>query len=438
MSDTIAQIVTPPYPGAVGIIRLSGDGSVPVVQKIFSNKSFREAESHRAYYGYIMEGGTPIDEVIVLAMLAPRSYTCEDVVEIQSHGNIHLLRRILDVLIAGGARLAEAGEFTKRAFLNGRLDLTQAEAVCDIINAASKSAQTAGLRRLQGHLRGKISNIRQEIIALVAEIEVSIDYPEHEMEQGNIENAKIRAEKILEEIREMTKNADIGRVLQYGIETAIIGKPNVGKSSVLNTILKEERAIVTETAGTTRDTLTELVNIGEVTLRLTDTAGIRETSDCIEKIGVERAVLAAKNADLILWVVDGAQRDADIENVLKDTDAKVIILSNKSDIRTECVGGLSVSAKTGAGFDELYKTINSMFLDNLTDIDVVCDKRHIELLDKTAQALADAINTANLGFGEDFLTQDFVNAYKFLGEIIGAELGDDVCDTIFAKFCVGK
>ena len=447
-TDVIAAIATAPGQGAVGIVRLSGEGAMDVLAKIFVT-SGDDIKSHRMYYGTIRHDGAVIDEVMVCAMIAPRSYTREDVVEIYAHGGMVVLRAVLQAAIYNGARLAQPGEFTKRAFLNGRLNLAQAEAVMDIISAGSEAARRAGLRQLGGGLSRRIANIRDAILMWLAHIELSIDYPEHEDEAKNAAEILGEGEAVLAELYRLNDSSKIGRILREGVRTAIIGRPNVGKSTLLNAILREDRAIVHEQAGTTRDVLTEHVLINDVKLMLMDTAGIRETHDQIEKIGVEKTLATAADAELVLYVADRTQgflpEDAAILEGM--ADKKVIILLNKCDlpaaaqINVNFPHVLEISADTGQGMDNLYNLIGQIFLagiDTNSDNDIITRERHRVLIEKAANHVQAAMNELAIGTPEDLAAIELRAAYISLGEILGTEVGDDIVDRIFAEFCLGK
>jgi len=471
--DTIAAIATPLGQGAIGIVRLSGSNSINILGKVFNGKTV--TVSHYMYYGEIHNNGELIDEVMICAMLKPRSYTREDTVEIYAHGGMLVLQGILEVLVKNGARLAEAGEFTKRAFLNGRLNLTQAEAVMDIISASSETARCAGLRQLGGGLSRRIENIRDKILSWLAHIELSIDYPEHEEEAKNSAIIQEEAVSILDKLKALLKTAEIGRVLRDGVKTAIVGLPNVGKSTLLNAILSEDRAIVTEYAGTTRDVLTERVVVGGVPLILMDTAGIRETTNEIEQIGIEKSIEAVNEADLILYVVDVTE-ECEHENTellkrlgLNENNTKnppVIFLLNKFDISPAFrndnaipifvelfsesawtfgftpTSRIPISARTGQGLDEIFSKIKELFfsgnIKNTGSEDIITRERHRLLIEKTIEHMQMAINELEMGVPEDLVSNRLRSAYLVLGEILGVEIDDDIANRIFAEFCVGK
>jgi len=454
-TDTIAQVITAQTRGAVAIVRLSGPDSVNIVKKIFKNKNFaKNPESHRIYYGKIVDEKTEIDEVLVSLMLSPKSYTKEDVAEINCHGGPALTQRILAIAIKAGARPAEPGEFTKRAFLNGRIDLSQAEAVCDLINSGAEAARKTAYSQLNGHLKTKITHFREAVLSMTAGIEASLDFPEHELEAVNIKIVSRKAREVLDEINALIQTADYGRLIHNGIETAIAGRPNVGKSSLINAILQRDYAIVTQTPGTTRDILQASVDISGIVLNITDMAGIRDAKDEIERLGVGRAVDYLENAELVLFVLDGSEAltkdDAGIFNLIRGKKAIVVINKNdlkiKIDIKKvrDLAGDMPVveiSAKENTGLEQLYSHINDLFLteDIATNTEFsIYRQRHTQALKRAAKALKTVLETAAAGMSEDFLTGDLTDAYAALGEITGESLADDIIDKIFNEFCLGK
>jgi len=394
------------------------------------------------YYGNIVNDGDIIDEVMVCPMLAPRSYTREDVVEIYTHGGILTLRSVLQAVIENGARLAEPGEFTKRAFLNGRINLAQAEAVMDIISAGSETARRVGLRQLGGGVSRRISGLRDKILMWLAHIELSIDYPEHEEEAKNAEEILGESGAVLAELMRLNDSAETGRVIKEGVKTAIIGRPNVGKSTLLNAVLSEDRAIVHEQAGTTRDVLTEHVVVGGVPLVIMDTAGIRETDDPIEKIGVEKSLEAARDAELILYVVDKSQSINEEDAAFLANDENIILILNKCDLPGESVeNAIEISARTGEGLEKLYDCINKRFLSGISSSigdEILTRERHRVLIQTAITHVKNAINELNNGTPEDLVAVELRAAYITLGEILGLEIGDDVVDRLFSEFCLGK
>ena len=453
MHDTIVHIITAPGSGAVSIVRMSGALSVDIAKQLFTCKRFADnPKTHNIYYGHITDNGQIIDEALLTFMQAPKSYTKEDVVEINCHGGQVCALKVLSLCVRAGARIAEPGEFTKRAFLNGRIDLSQAEAVSDLIYAKSDHARDISAKQLSGGLQKTIRAFREEILSVTAGIEASIDFPEHDLETVNISIAKRTCTALLEKIEALIKSADYGKIVHAGINTVIAGRANVGKSSLLNAVLNEDRAIVTHHAGTTRDILCETVNINGILLNLKDTAGIRETDNEIETHGIDRAKEALENADLVLFVVDGSEE-------LTDDDKRIfrligektkIILINKQDLpqkadlsvlnaHTENI--INISAKYGTNIALIYEKINEMFLscDLTADSELVLyKKRHVDCLIKAADSLARAAQTAKSGTGEELLYPDLMDAYTLLGEITGETTNEDVIDRIFAEFCIGK
>ena len=461
-TDVIAAIATPPGRGAVGIVRISGSGALDVLRKIF--RPGTRWESHRMYYGQIFDGKEPVDEVMACCMLAPRSFTREDIVEIYAHGGMATLHGVLNATLKNGARLALPGEFTKRAFLNGRINLTQAEAVMDLISAKTGIARRAGLRQLGGGLSQRISAGRDKLLMWLAHIELSIDYPEHEEEAMNRDNILNEGHAWLTDMKALHKTAELGRVLREGIKTAILGRPNAGKSTLLNAILGEDRAIVHEIPGTTRDVLTEQVQLGDVVLLLMDTAGIRDTSDPIESIGVDKSYEAARDAELVLYVMDRSQppMDEDMQILERLEDKHVIVVLNKCDLPPadgweEFMAGeisskvpdeqssplYSISAHTRTGLDALYADIQHRFLQGHlsaedTETDIITRERHKILLQSAIDHVTRAMEEFKLGIAEDLVSIGLREAYMALGGILGLEVSDDIVDRIFAEFCVGK
>ncbi len=450
--DTIAQVATPLGTGGISIIRISGKDCLDILDKLFTNK--QPKETHRVYYGNVTDkNDNIIDEVIVTTMLKPRSYTKEDVIEINCHGGIKTVQQVLQRVIECGARIAENGEFTKRAFLNGRIDLTEAEAVIDLINAKTDQSQKQALNQLSGSLKNKINFYRDEILTLIASIEASIDYPEHDMEH---DNKKLIEEKIVhlsKEIGEFINTFDMGKILRDGINTVIVGRPNVGKSSLLNALTNEDKAIVTEVAGTTRDAITEYINVNGIVLKMVDTAGIRDTDDVVEKIGVEKSVEYAKNAELILLVLDGSSdiTTYDEEIIKLITGKKTITLLNKSDLGTAINKELLISkyflenvveiSAKNKDVDELYNTINKIFFDgelNTEDGVYINNARHKNCLQDCQNSLEQVIEGLNIDLPEDLLSIDLNNAYTSLSEVVGETYDDDIIDKIFSEFCLGK
>lgn len=460
INDTIAAIATGITNSGISIIRISGSDSFSVIEKIFKIgkngcKGFidvKKTKSHTVHYGCIADENGIVDEVMVLIFKAPASYTKEDVVEIDCHGGVIVTRKVLETVLKAGARTAEPGEFTKRAFLNGRIDLSQAEAVINLINAKNKMAVDNSLKQLNGVELKKISDIRESILRDSAFIEAALDDPEHIDITGFSEIMRANVSGLIEKLGEMILSADNGRLVHEGIRTVIIGKPNAGKSTLLNAVLGEERAIVTDIAGTTRDTLEETVSFEGITLNLIDTAGIRQTEDMIEQIGVERALGAAESADLILYVVDSSETpdENDRRIIEKVKDRKVIVLINKSDIVKDYnpeiftenhMPVLFISAKNGQGMDLLGKKIKDMFFsgDIMPNDEVyITSVRHKECLIEARESLQKVIESVDNQMSEDFFTIDLMNAYSVLGQIIGEETDEDLINKIFKDFCMGK
>ncbi|KEQ22176.1 tRNA uridine-5-carboxymethylaminomethyl(34) synthesis GTPase MnmE [Paenibacillus tyrfis] len=455
--DTIAAIATPMGEGGIAVIRVSGDEAVPVCDKIFAGKSkLTEVPTHTVNYGYIRdpETGAVVEESLVTVMRAPRSFTKEDVVEISCHGGFVSVRKVLDLLLEHGARLAEPGEFTKRAFLNGRIDLSQAEAVIDLIRAKSDRAFRIALKQSEGSLSKTIKELRHRLVELMAHIEVNIDYPEHDVEEMTNAFIKEKCADALSDIERMLTTAQQGKILREGLVTAIVGRPNVGKSSLLNTLAQEERAIVTDIAGTTRDVVEEYVHVNGIPLKLLDTAGIRETSDLVEQIGVEKSRQALSDADLILFVCNGAEPLQPDEYVLIDQlkDRQVIAIINKQDlpqlieeeVLKEAFGEdrvVRMSLLAQQGITDLEKAIASIFFSGQvesSDLTYVSNARHIHLLKQARLALTEAHEAAEAFVPIDMIQIDIRNAWEHLGEIIGDSVSESLIDQIFSQFCLGK
>lgn len=455
--STIASISTAPGIGGIGIIRMSGENTFKIIEKIFKPKTQQCIEEIRGYtikYGNIVENGKIIDEVLVSYFKAPKSYTTEDMCEINSHGGNLIVKKILEICLKNGAELAEPGEFTKRAFLNGRIDLAQAESVIDIINAKSSQEAKSGMKQLEGFLSKKIKEIKQEILDVLVNIEVTIDYPEYDTPEVQEDEMKNMLESVKNKLDKLEKSFDNGKIIKDGIKTAIIGKPNAGKSSLLNAILKEDRAIVTDIAGTTRDTIEEYVTVNGIPLKLVDTAGIREASDEVEKIGVEKSIKQAEEADLIIAIFDSSKdlSEEDLEILRLIKNKKVIILLNKSDLNS-CVSEndprlnevskniLKISALNKTGIEELYEKIALMFKLNEINLDndiLITNIRHKNIISKALENVKKANEALNINMPIDIITIYIKDILEDLGEITGEVVTEDVINEIFSKFCLGK
>lgn len=457
ITDTIAAISTSTGNSGIGIIRVSGDEAIEIVDKIFkSNKEGKRlinVKSHTVNYGNIVDGEKVLDQVLVLVMKNPHSYTGEDTVEIDCHGGMLILKKVLDLVIKNGAKSAAPGEFTKRAFLNGRLDLSQAEAVMDLINSQNDFALNSSIEQLKGEVSEKIKEIRSDVIYHIAFIESALDDPEHISLDGYDNEISEMINKNISKIKKMIDTFDNGRIMKEGIKTVILGKPNAGKSSLLNRMLGEERAIVTDIEGTTRDTLEENINLNGLSLKIIDTAGIRNTDDKVEQIGVNKAKEIAEGADLIIYVVDGSkdidENDKEILEIIKNK--KVIVLLNKTDIdRVVDIEQLNeipkediieFSAKAGLGMDELEEKIKDMFYSGeitFNDQVYITNARHKEALENSYNSLLKVRESVDAGMPEDFYSIDLMDAYEQLGLIIGESVEDDLVNEIFSKFCMGK
>lgn len=461
-TDTIAAVATALNDSGIGIVRISGENAIAIADSVFCTKSGRRIlktiPSHTIHYGFIkdQEDDHIIDEVMASVFIAPKSYTAEDTVEISCHGGVLAVQKVLETVLHAGARLAEPGEFTKRAFLNGRIDLSEAEAVMDVIHSKNELALKASVDQLRGRLAEKIREIRQDILYEIAFIESALDDPEHISLDGYTERISEKLDGILVQINTLLRTADNGRMVKDGISTVIVGKPNAGKSSLLNMILGQERAIVTDVAGTTRDILEESVKLRGVHLNITDTAGIRETEDTVEKIGVDKARQYAKDADLILYVVDTSEElddnDREIMDLIKGK--KIIFLLNKSDLEQkisekdipslfheENVRMIHTSAKEGEGMEDLEREIEELFFSGhlkQNDEIWITNLRHREALQNTLDSLSLVKKSVEDRMPEDFYSIDLMAAYASLGSIIGEEVGDDLVEEIFSKFCMGK
>ena len=468
--ETIAAISTGMTSSGIGIVRISGQEAFAVADRIYKgNKKISETETHRILYGHIVDTEETVDEVLVMVMRAPHTFTGEDTVEINCHGGTFVVRRVLETVLKNGARAAEPGEFTKRAFLNGKLDLSQAEAVIDVINSENEYALQSSISQLKGSVKSKISDIRNKIIYHTAFIETALDDPEHISVEGYGDILKKVSKEIINELKKLIYSSDNGKVIREGINTVIIGKPNAGKSSLLNVLAGQERAIVTDIEGTTRDILEEHIRLGDLSLKMIDTAGIRQTEDIIERIGVDRAKEYAQKADLIIYVVDASRNlDENDEKILElILDKKAVILLNKSDLDTmvteevirekineapEYYGSsskekhsdipvISISAKEEQGIRELEDTVKSLFLEGNLSFNnqiYITNVRQKNALIDAEKSMEKVINSINEGMPEDFYSIDLMDAYDSLGSITGESVGEDLINEIFSKFCMGK
>ena len=456
-TDTIAAIATAMSPSGIGIIRISGEDTLSIIDKIYRSKNGKkkisQCQTHTIHYGYIYDGEELVDEVMVLLMKAPNTYTKEDTIEIDCHGGVYVMKRILETVIKYGARPAEPGEFTKRAFLNGRIDLTQAESVIDVINSKNSFALKSSLSQLKGSVLTDVKKIRGNILHEIAFIETALDDPEHISLDGYPEQLMAVVNNERKEIRRLLDSSDNGRILKEGINTVIVGKPNAGKSSLLNVLVGEERAIVTDIAGTTRDVLEEQINLHGISLNIMDTAGIRSTEDVVEKIGVSKAKEYANKADFIIYVIDSStaldESDFEIMDILKDK--KAVVLLNKSDLDVitskEDVQKyldktiIPISAKENTGITELENTIKEMFFHgevSFNDEVYITNIRQKNSLQEALDSLHLVVRSIEDAMPEDFYSIDLMNAYESLGRMIGESIEDDLVNEIFSKFCIGK
>lgn len=451
--DTITAISTPLGEGAIGIVRLSGTDALAIAQSVFKGKNLEQVASHTINYGHIVDPktGTIVDEVMVSVMLAPKTFTRENVIEINTHGGIAVTNEILQLLIRQGARMAEPGEFTKRAFLNGRVDLTQAEAVMDIIRAKTDKAMTIAVKQLDGSLSQLINDTRQEILNTLAQVEVNIDYPEYDdVEEMTTALLREKTQEFQKLLKNLLRTAKRGKILREGLSTAIIGRPNVGKSSLLNNLLREDKAIVTDIAGTTRDVIEEYVNIKGVPLKLVDTAGIRETDDLVEQIGVERSKKALQEADLVLLVLNASEplTDQDRSLLYLSQDSNRIILLNKTDLEQKIeleqlpADLIPISVLTNHNIDLIEDRINQLFFDNAglveQDATYLSNTRHISLIEKAVQSLEAVNDGLALCMPVDLLQVDLTRTWEILGEITGDAAPDELITQLFSQFCLGK
>lgn len=451
--DTIAAISTPLGEGAIGIVRLSGTKALDIAKSIFKGKNLTTVASHTLNYGHIIRPSTGevIDEVMVSVMLAPKTFTREDVIEINTHGGIAVTNDILQLLIKQGARMAEPGEFTKRAFLNGRIDLTQAEAVMDLIRAKTDKAMSIAIKQLDGSLSQLITNTRQEILNTLAQVEVNIDYPEYDdVEEMTTSLLRDKTQEFQALLEQLLRTAKRGKILREGLSTAIIGRPNVGKSSLLNTLLREDKAIVTDIAGTTRDVIEEYVNIKGIPLKLVDTAGIRETDDLVEQIGVERSKKALQEADLVLLVLNASEKLTEQDKALLalSQDSNRIILLNKTDLEQVIEKdqlpeeAIPISVLQNQNIDLIEDRINQLFFDHTglieQDATYLSNARHISLIEQAVQSLEAVNEGLALGMPVDLLQIDLTRAWEILGEITGDAAPDELITQLFSQFCLGK
>lgn len=457
MNDTIVAIATGMGNSGIGIIRLSGDEAISIANKVFipknPNKTIEKLSSYQASFGHISYEGKVYDETVALVMRAPHTYTTEDTVEFDCHGGIRILKNVLELLIELGTRVAEPGEFTKRAFLGGRIDMSQAESVMDLIHAKNNMAVESSLKQLSGGLKDIITDIREKLLYNIAYIESALDDPENYSLDNFPQQLDETVDNLLITVNNLIKSSDNGRIINEGIRTVIVGRPNAGKSSILNMLLGEERAIVTDIEGTTRDTLEEVINIDQITLNIVDTAGIRDTEDVVEKIGVDKAISTIDEADLILYIVDGTtildDNDYTIMDKIKDKKSITIINKNDMDIVVDKLlitnkintNIVELSAKEGTGKTALKDLLKEMFFNNelnYNDEIYITNLRHKNLLFEAKESLLKVKESILMCMGEDFFTIDLMSAYASLGKIIGEELEDDLVNKIFAEFCMGK
>jgi len=453
--STIAAISTAMGNSGIGIIRMSGDESFDIIKKIFKTKSKKvDIKPNTINYGYIVSGDEIIDEVLVSFFRSPKSFTTENMVEINSHGGIIIMNKILDLCLKNGAELAEPGEFTKRAFLNGRIDLSQAEAIVDIINAKSEKEAKASMKQLNGYLSNKLHKIKDKIMEVLVDIEASIDYPEYDIEEVTENRVAISMEEIKKELDSLRKTFDNGKLIKDGIKVAIIGKPNAGKSSLLNAILKEERAIVTEIEGTTRDTIEEFIQIDGIPIKIIDTAGIRETENIVEQIGITKSKEAANEADLIIAIIDSSKElsKEDIEILEFIKDKKAIILLNKMDLESKVSHEdilkiisnkeiLDISALNKEGIEKLFEIISNMYKFNEIEIDdsvTITNNRHKIAIEKMIKSVEKAEEAISNAMPIDVVTIHITDILEEMGKITGESVSEDIINEIFKKFCLGK
>ena len=456
-TETIAAIATAMSNSGIGIIRISGDEAISIADKMFKSikegKRLTDVKTHTVHFGHIIEGNNVVDEVLVTVMKAPNTYTREDIVEINCHGGVVVLKKVMELVLKNGARPAQAGEFTKRAFLNGRIDLSQAEAVIDVINAKNEYALSNSVSQLRGQISSKIKDIRNNILNQIAYIEAALDDPEHMSLDGYDEKLMDITKNIMSQLGKLIESADNGRVISEGINTVILGKPNAGKSSFLNAVLGTERAIVTDIEGTTRDALEEHISIHGISLNIIDTAGIRDTEDIVEKIGVSKAKELASDADLIIYIIDSSkpndENDREIMELIKGR--KAIILFNKSDLEaavskedidvSENTPIINISAKHQLGIDEFENAIKELFFNGqlkFNDEVYITNARQKNDIRQAYESMKQVKNSIEAEMPEDFFTIDLMNAYELLGRVVGESVEDDLADKIFREFCMGK
>ena len=459
--DTIAAISTGMTNSGIGIVRISGSEALEIADRVYKGKeTITEVLTHTIHYGHIMDGDETVDEVLVMVMRGPRTFTGEDTVEINCHGGTYVVSRVLETVLKAGARPAEPGEFTKRAFLNGKMDLSQAEAVIDVITSENEYALQSSISQLKGSVKNRIKEIREKIIYHTAFIETALDDPEHISVDGYGEVLKEAAEEVIDQLKELIDSSDDGRIMKEGIQTVILGKPNAGKSSLLNILAGHDRAIVTDIEGTTRDVLEEQIRLQGLTLNIIDTAGIRQTDDIVEKMGVDKAKEYAKEADLIIYVVDASRNLDENDEKIFDLiyDKRTVILLDKSDLDTvvteemirerisqkgvqKQIPVIAISAKEEQGIKELENTVKAMFLKgdlSFNEEVYITNARQKNALVNARESMKKVIFSIDAGMPEDFYSIDLMDAYESLGNITGESIGEDLVNEIFSKFCMGK
>ncbi len=449
MNDTIAAIATAQGVGAISIIRVSGDEAFSTIEKLFSNKKFKDADSHTIHYGYILDGNEKVDEVLVTKMCSPKTFTMEDVVEINTHGGISTTNKVLELLLSNGCRLAEPGEFTKRAFLNGRIDLVEAEGVMDLINAKTESASKVAINQVGGKASLLIKELRDNLAGILANIEVNLNYPEYDdIEDITVEKIKVSMNDLSDRVNKIISESKNGELLKNGIKTVIIGKPNVGKSSLLNNLIGEEKAIVTEIQGTTRDSVEATLIMDNLILNLIDTAGIRKTDDLVESIGVEKSLKLIDEADLVLLVLDyNSELSSDDKKILSKLDGKnYITIINKCDLDkkiddSDLKNTVYVSVAENINIDGIKNKIRELFnLEQIetSDYNYLSSARSLAILNQISEAIIDVNNGIEMGVTLDMIEIDLKNIWNLLGEIIGESYEEELIDELFSRFCVGK